>query len=313
MSLYTRIGIAGALISLALIGVVMLAGDSTPSPPNDNAVTVAPLIAEPDPVNSREPVISSAIEDVPPTFEPHNEPTSDEGVMVLVRALSTHPRFAAWLLHDGLLKRFVSGVESIAEGYSPRDEFDFIQPMAPFVVQRYDDELVISEGSFRRFNVVTDVFCSIDTKGTVAVYRQIKPNISKVHHEISWIHPDFDERLVAAIDHLLQVSVPSGPMVVERGTVTFSFADQTLENLTDAQRQLLRMGPHNARRIQSKLAELRAELYRTEPTTPGMRAEGTSPSESSEIVTLQKSTQSQTANIASSSSPAARPPDQSDL
>jgi hypothetical protein len=74
----------------------------------------------------------------------------------------------------------------------------------------------------------------------------------------------FRERLDAAFATLLAVPVPDGPVEVEPKVVTYTYADDSLEELSPVQRQFLRMGPDNVRRVQAKLRELRAELERVE-------------------------------------------------
>jgi hypothetical protein len=48
-------------------------------------------------------------------------------------------------------------------------------------------------------------------------------------------------------------------LVTARGAV-YSYAKPALENLSPAQKQLLRMGPDNVKRVQIKLRELRDAL-----------------------------------------------------
>jgi hypothetical protein len=43
-------------------------------------------------------------------------------------------------------------------------------------------------------------------------------------------------------------------------TKRFEFADPQLESLSDAQKQLLRMGPANAKRVRAKLREIETAL-----------------------------------------------------
>jgi hypothetical protein len=47
--------------------------------------------------------------------------------------------------------------------------------------------------------------------------------------------------------------------------LTYAFANQDLEQLSGAQRHLVRMGPDNARKIQAKLRKLRVAFGWPEP------------------------------------------------
>jgi hypothetical protein len=153
----------------------------------------------------------------------------------------------------------VTAVEAIAGGYSPRDELDFARPVSPFLVRpETTGRLVIASGSFRRYDPVADVVESIDARGAARLYRELETQLEKIHREVSWSDESFESILREAVFHLLDTPVPGGEMEVERRLLTYAYSDPELEGLSDAQRQLLRMGPANARTVQAKLRELAA-------------------------------------------------------
>lgn len=188
----------------------------------------------------------------------------------LVRAaavrLSAHPRFAAWLLSDGLLRRFVGAVDAVAGGYSPRDDVEFMRPERPFLVREEGGALVIAASSFHRYDTVAEIVQSIDVAGAVALYRRFEPRLEEIYAEIGWASDTFDARFRAAVDHLLAVAVDRpGPIEVEQRAIVYAYADDRLEHLSDAQKQLLRMGPENVRRVAATLNELRRVMGWPEP------------------------------------------------
>jgi len=178
----------------------------------------------------------------------------------LIAGLSSHPQLVVWMLHEGLMRRFVDAVEDVAEGYSPSERLGFLRPNQPFLVQRREGRLVAAPSSFRRYDLLAEVFASIDAAGAVALYHRLEPTLTRIHHEVAPAHYQLDERLLAAIDHLLAVEIPAQAPELEQHVLGYAFAEAELERLSDAQRHLLRMGPANARRIQTKLRELRQAL-----------------------------------------------------
>lgn len=187
--------------------------------------------------------------------------TSDGVVRELVAEVSSHPKLAAWLANEDLVRRFVASVDNIASGVSPQAHLDFLRPKEGFEVdQRRNGVLVIEADSYRRYDLVAQVFASLDTEGTVALYGELKPLIDEAYAEIGPPNARFDDRLDRAFDLLLTVPVLEGPAEVEQLVVTYAWADDELEALSGAQRHFLRMGPDNVRLIQGKLAELRAAL-----------------------------------------------------
>jgi hypothetical protein len=187
--------------------------------------------------------------------------TSDTVVRELASEISSHPKLAAWLVNEDLVRRFVASVDNIASGVSPQAHLDFLRPKEGFEVdERPNGVLVIEDDSYARYDLVAQVFASLDTDGTVALYRELKPLIDEAYAEIGPADARFDDRLDRAFDRLLAVPVLEEPAQVEQLVVTYAWADDKLEALSGAQRHFLRMGPDNVRLIQDKLRELRAAL-----------------------------------------------------
>jgi len=190
--------------------------------------------------------------------------TSDAVVRELAAGLSTNPKLAAWLINEDLIRRFTSSVDNIAAGDSPRAHLDFLHPKQGFSVdEKGGGVLVIDPDSYRRYDLPAKVFASLDTEGTVALYRELEPLIGESYREIAPPGRNFNDRLEAAFDQILAVPIVEGQVQVQERVVTFGWADEQLEGLTGAQRHLLRMGPDNVRRIQGKVRELQAALAAT--------------------------------------------------
>jgi hypothetical protein len=187
--------------------------------------------------------------------------TSDAVVAELAGQLSANPQLASWLVNEDLVRRFTAGIDNIASGRSPRSHFDFLRPKEGFEVdEQPGGELVIEESSYRRYDRVAEVVASLDTEGTVRLYRELEPLIDEAYAEIGPRNAEFTDRLDAAFDQLLAVPVLDGTAEVEQLVLTYAWADDELEALSDVQRHLLRMGPDNVSKIQAKLGELRAAL-----------------------------------------------------
>jgi hypothetical protein len=202
----------------------------------------APLGAEPAPIA------------VPPLGE------SDPLVRDLVRALSTHPRVAAWLATDGLIRNFTVVVSNIAEGVSPAVHLRPLRPTSGFRVVERGEDLLVDPASFERYDGVADAAASIDPAGAARVYATLKPRIDEAYAELGFPDRPFDATLERAIVRLLDTPVPPDQVRVEPRGIGYGYADERLEGLSDAQKQLLRLGPRNVRLVQRALREIAAAL-----------------------------------------------------
>lgn len=181
----------------------------------------------------------------------------DDLVRSVIGALSRHPQVTDWLVTEGMARRLVSAVEAVADGYSPRDELSFARPRTPLFVTYEGAQAMITNGSFRRYDLVVEVMESLDPAGVAVAYRRLYPRLETVHDELPLARGVLHERVLEAVDHLLAVEVPDAPYAVVRETRTWAYLDPDLEALSDAQRHLLRMGPRNARAVQRCLARVR--------------------------------------------------------
>jgi hypothetical protein len=181
---------------------------------------------------------------------------SDELVRRLAGGLSSRPELARWLLSEQLIRNFVAAVENIAAGHSPRAQIPFFTPNGPFAVTEEDGETFADPRSFRRYDLFADVFTSLDTEGTITLYRQLTPAISEAYKELGHADGRFHPTLERAIAELLRVPVVEERIWLDPQLITYKMVDPGLEGLSAAQKHLLRMGPDNVRSIQAKLREI---------------------------------------------------------
>ena len=133
--------------------------------------------------------------------------TSDAVVRELAAALSANPKLAAWLVNEDLIRRFTAAVDNIAAGNRPNDQLEFLRPQKGFKVKSASDgTFVIDPASYQRYDVVAAVVASLDTEGTVALYRELLPLIDDAYAEISPPGRSFNDRLEKAFDQLLAVA-----------------------------------------------------------------------------------------------------------
>ncbi len=185
---------------------------------------------------------------------------SDSLVRDLVSQLSSHPELARWLVTEDVIRKFVAAVDNIANGHSLRQQIDFFNPQGEFRVKEGASGYSIDAAGYTRYNVVADVFSSLDSRGTVRLYRQLTPAIQEAYKDLGYPEDRFKPTLMRAIDELLSVPVVEGDVMLEEKLKSFAMADAELEAMSQAQKHLFRMGPQNVRAIQAKLRELKSLL-----------------------------------------------------
>lgn len=252
----TPVFIALGVVVVALLGIggyLLWSGKEAP--------TVAPAPPPAQPV-AEAPPTPDAGSDVAPAQRLPPLGQSDVRVRELVGLLSPEPLLQKWLAStEDLVRRFASSVGNIAEGESPRAALSFMAPPGAFQVVERDGRTVIAPESFARYDAVVRVITSLDTQTSAHTYKALKPLIDEAYGEISRPGQRFDQTLSQAIQRMLDTPVPEGDLeVVDTPGVNFTYAAPELEQLSAAQKHLLRMGPANARALQAKLRELQGAL-----------------------------------------------------
>jgi hypothetical protein len=180
---------------------------------------------------------------------------SDAFVNKAAAGLSAHPRIAAWLTADDVIRSFVVTVDNVASGATPRSSARVMRPAGVFRVRQVRGELFIDPRTFERYGPVADAVDSVDARTAARLCGTLKPRLVEAYGELGR-QGSFDAALEGAIVALLQTPAagPDTRMVAKGGS--YAFEDDSLERLAPAQKQLARMGPRNARIIQDKIRQI---------------------------------------------------------
>jgi hypothetical protein len=181
---------------------------------------------------------------------------SDSLVRELVARLSSHPRVAAWLTTDHLIRNFTVVVLNIAQGQSPSVHLKGVAPVGSFQVREEGNGIVIDPASYSRYDSYADAVAGLDARGTARLYATLRPRIDEAYAQLGAPDGDFTRTLQRAIVALLQTPTPAGPVRLNGDSVSYTYADPKLESLSAAQRQFMRMGPRNMRLVKAKLREI---------------------------------------------------------
>lgn len=243
--------VIGLLAVAAGFAIYLVFGRQTAAPVNEQPAAAVPAAERPaTPLGGpAEPVV------VPPLDE------SDPLVRQLVGKLSSHPRVAAWLATDGLIRNFTVVVANISEGRSPSTHLRSVAPSGSFSIGTRNGVQFVDSRSYQRYDSLADAVASVDAAGSARLYATLKPRIEEAASELGYAPGSFDRMMEKALVSLLATPDDAGGVAVHpRGAVGYAYADEDLESLTNAQKHLLRMGPRNARLIKDKLREIAAAL-----------------------------------------------------
>jgi len=217
-------------------------------------------VPAPKPVEAVQAKPASPDKDKIPVFPPTTLDSSDDLIRKLARELSTNARLDAWLQSKDLVRKFTAAVDNIAAGESPSKQIDFFAPQGVFKVFKIGEAEYIDPSSYERYNLPAEVFISFDPQESVRVYKGLRPLFAEAYKELGFPDKDFDQTLKAAVLELLETPIVEGDVLLRKKVKSYAYADSRLEELSDAQKAFLRLGPANVESVQIKLRQMAGAL-----------------------------------------------------
>ncbi len=262
--------IVGILL-IVILAVVFWPSEDEP----ETVINPEPEVTEPEVTPSEEPEIfepsqpaptveleeKDEVEPLPESVEPDPEPldTSDPAVKAsLIESSSADEETVnRMLVNEGLIQRFVVSVTNLANDEMAPNHQLLTPPEQNFRVYSQAGKQWIDAASYKRYTPYVDMLESFNNEALLNIYGIYKEDIQAKFSEIGNPNEDFNEVLLQAIDQLLDTPEVPVPVEVYTDSVAYKYADERLENLNEPQKQLLRTGPDNMRRIKAKLRELK--------------------------------------------------------
>ena len=190
---------------------------------------------------------------------------SDAMMRENVSGLVGRKAFAAMVHPTELVRRIVATVDNLPRETAPRR----VMPLEPvpgvFGVSGAGEEVTLNADNSLRYAAYVRVFEMLDARTLAQRYAESYPLFQRAYAELGFPGSRFHDRLLEAIDDMLEAPVPAGPVKLVRPKVLYQFADPELEGLPAGQKVMVRMGAENAAKVRAKLREIRRELAALQP------------------------------------------------
>ncbi|MDA7852943.1 DUF3014 domain-containing protein [Porticoccaceae bacterium] len=263
--------IAGTLIAVAIIVAVLFKAQNKPEDdpeliaipePVAEAVIQAPVVpeavipqaVEPEPV--QEPQVS-LVSKPPPLPKLDN---SDEFIRERLLLINNKPEFAKWVKADDLLRRTASYVDGLSNGVVLSKIFPLTAPEGLFATHSSDGTVWLNAGNYERYGRTVNTITNLPMDSMGKLFHFIRPLLENAFSEMGYNPRQMDGIILHAIDVILATPIVVEPIKLTRDSVVYKFADPALESLLPLQKQLLRTGPENTKRIQQQATALREAL-----------------------------------------------------
>jgi len=218
-------------------------------PPVEEVIDVTEeLIAEVENVVEPEPVL--------PLLN-----NSDSYVREELATMDGNSSLLMYLVSDELVRKFVVMIENISRGEFPERNLPLLYPQERMTVTELGSEFyLMDEQSYQRFNALVTSLTNISTESAVDFYQQLQPLFREAYAELGLRNSEFNDVLMLAIDNVLNARMAPQPQQLIRPNLNYLYANPEIENYSDVEKLLLRLGPENTERLQRRLEFFKRRL-----------------------------------------------------
>lgn len=218
-------------------------------PPVEEVIDVTEeLIAEVENVVEPEPVL--------PLLN-----NSDSYVREELETMDGTSSLLMYLVSDELVRKFVVMIENISRGEFPERNLPMLYPQERMTVTELGSEFyLMDEQSYQRFNALVTSLTNISTESAVDFYQQLQPLFREAYAELGLRNSEFNDVLMLAIDNVLNARMAPQPQQLIRPNLNYLYANPEIENYSDVEKLLLRLGPENTERLQRRLEFFKRRL-----------------------------------------------------
>lgn len=179
---------------------------------------------------------------------------SDEPFALSVAQLGPAHPVIEWLEPTQILRKTVAMVDALSRGelmFKNRPLSNAVVDGA-FLTASQPGRIELSPNNFARYDTLISAIEYVDEDTAIELYHFWSPRLEEAYAELG-IQTNFDQALRAAMERLVNAPEVAGNIELIRPSVYYKFADPRLENLSDIEKLMIRMGPANAQRLKAKV------------------------------------------------------------
>lgn len=164
------------------------------------------------------------------------------------------PGLGKWLNTDQLISRVLKLINDFSQGQRTFKNAGFLRLDTPFAPKRNEYGFFMDAKDYKRYDQFAAAVEALDVQACMAFYKKYRPLMQEVFATFGYPHAYHIEDILqkAGANILTAPLIDRSIGLVPHGN-RFRFADPQLEGLDPVQKQMLRMGPENTKRIQDKV------------------------------------------------------------
>lgn len=186
---------------------------------------------------------------------------SDRALSADLLALNWKAGLAALFNREEMIRHFVVTVDNVAQGQLVAGQPVLVKPASGYQVEEItQNRFKVASSNPERYEPYIQLLESVPARQLLALKQRYQPLMDEAFAELGYPDISFDQRLRQAIALLL--ATPTAPTNAEliRPSVMYVYADEQLEALPEAQKQVLRLSPTQQQRFKALLTTYQQAL-----------------------------------------------------
>ena len=190
--------------------------DPIPSEPLQTEAPIPETIVEAEPVIVEEAVIVPQVEPLPTLSD------SDEFVNQKAIEMADGMKIEPLMVEKDLVRHFVVFVDNLAQGQIARKVSPLKAPNQVFTVSEITNKTYLNPDSYHRYDLYADFISGLNEEQLTKTYQELTPLLGEAFKELGYGDMDFNDRMVEAIDIMLDAPIIDTPIELDGVSVNLS-------------------------------------------------------------------------------------------
>lgn len=170
---------------------------------------------------------------------------------------SVSPALSNWFESENIIQKYIILINDLSQNQLIAKHRVFLSPTEKMVAGEDAQGLYLTKESYKRYDSLAMAIAAIDTDKGLQLYLTFKPLFESVFNEFAY-PADYhvEDIFLKTVTNVIEAPIIKDRIPLVQHSAGYKFANQKLESLSNAKKQMIRMGPENTKKIQAKLREL---------------------------------------------------------
>lgn len=180
---------------------------------------------------------------------------SDDSFKMSISQVSKE--LARWFNPKHVIRKYITLINDLSQQQILFKNRKFIKSPQKIIVKSDSQGLYLTQESYRRFDKFANAVASIDVDKGLNLFLTYRPLFIQVYDGFGYPQKyGLEDIFLKAAASVLDAPVIDTRIALLKHSIRYKFADKKLEALNDVDKQMLRMGPGNTKKIKAKIREL---------------------------------------------------------